>query len=386
MDFKDFARISTRFWEERIAHGYRCYLDGSWNPGAYNVLFPNMAISTNCGDYFVFELAGAAREFQGLALKTGRSASIYKYVNQFEDRVDNYSFRFGKGCASNSGLAFAHEGNMEAVKKRFPIMEKFKTVFVRQGGSGSLFEFSDDFDACSFDHCLFVNRKFDFYRCKNVLTMFIVRRDISFATLKGYFEKFLRKNVPVHALLDESEATAVASQFQNFYLSPEIRETTIGDFLRRHPELICKSLSCQDFLYEKSFRWIKSKYPMDEESIRPDLLLKRCDGTYDICDLKTCAFSYKSITSKSSSRRRFIDYVHEGVAQLNTYREYFKIAENAKHALDVHGVVVDNPRLILIVGSWENVTPHEVEQASENYRNITVIDYDTLCQLYLAAH
>jgi hypothetical protein len=202
--------------------------------------------------------------------------------------------------------------------------------------------------------------------------------------LKGYFSDFLNKYAPVHALLDDSEAMTVASQFQNFYLSPGVHETTIGEFISHHPNLICKALSCQDFLYEKSFRWIKARYTMNEEYINPDLLLRRNDGSYDICDIKTAAFSYKSITSKSSSRRKFIEYVYDGIAQLHTYREYFRIPENAEHALDAHGVIVNDPRLILVVGTWENVTPDEVAQAAELHPDITIIDYDTLCQLYLA--
>ena len=193
------------------------------------------------------------------------------------------------------------------------------------------------------------------------------------------------KIAAIHTIASGAESIITAGQFQNLYLSQGVHETTLGEFLRLHPEFLKKAFSCNEFLYEKSFQWKESKFVRDEQSINPDLLIKRLDGFYDICDLKTAAFKYKSLTNNKTSRRKFNDYVYDGVAQLNTYREYFTYAENARHAFEVHGVKVSDPKLILVVGSWDNACPIDIEQACLNHPEITIIDYDTFCHLYIAA-
>lgn len=385
MDFDDFRKVSLKFWREHLTDLQIRHADGRWDARGYDIYFPNIALTTNCGEFFVFELLGSTRRYQGLSDKKLKPQTIYKYLNYFEDVSDKYLVRLNGGDGGFSYVSLAHDSDFDEVKRRFPILEAYQSFMVRSDGSGSLVEFSDSFDAEYFDHCLFVNKKNNVYRCKNVLALFIFRRGLSASRVKESYNKFIERRLCVHALKGESDALVVCGQFQSIYLASGVHETTIGEFVKLHPDFVCKALGCEDFLYEKSFKWIESKYEMAEDSINPDLLLKRCDGKFDICDLKTVAAAYESITSRKSSRRKFIEYVYDGVAQLNTYKQYFQIPANAKHALDVHGVEVSDPRLILVVGSWENAIPDEVAQASELHPEITFIDYDTLCQLYLSA-
>ncbi|OYW25745.1 MAG: hypothetical protein B7Z49_00680, partial [Hydrogenophilales bacterium 12-63-5] len=88
----------------------------------------------------------------------------------------------------------------------------------------------------------------------------------------------------------------------------------------------------------------------------------------------------------SRNRRRFIDYVEEGISQLANYREYFKYPRNAALAKQKYGIEVNDPMLILVVGSWENVDVDEVNQACRKYRNVGVIDYDTVCQMFIGTN
>jgi ABC-type antimicrobial peptide transport system permease subunit len=53
--------------------------------------------------------------------------------------------------------------------------------------------------------------------------------------------------------------------------------------------------------------------------------------------------------------------IEEGVAQLANYAEYFTYSQNAAHAKDKYGLSVENPKLVLVVGSWENSSPEEVD-------------------------
>ncbi|MNR29951.1 hypothetical protein D3C85_1473720 [compost metagenome] len=115
------------------------------------------------------------------------------------------------------------------------------------------------------------------------------------------------------------------------------------------------------------------------------MLVRRADGYYDIYDLKTAALAKKNITKGGRKRRRFIDYVEEGVAQLVNYEEYFSYPKNAEYAHKKYGVQCKEPKLVLIVGSWENSSIEEVQQARRRYPNIEIIDYDTFCHLFIGA-
>jgi predicted P-loop ATPase len=71
------------------------------------------------------------------------------------------------------------------------------------------------------------------------------------------------------------------------------------------------------------------------------------------------------------------------VSQLANYREYFRYEQNANYAKEKYGIEVKDPNLVLVVGSYENSHPDQIIQACRKYDNVSVIDYDTLCQIYL---
>jgi hypothetical protein len=96
-----------------------------------------------------------------------------------------------------------------------------------------------------------------------------------------------------------------------------------------------------------------------------------------IYDLKTAALNKQSLTKGKRSRRRFIDYVNEGIAQLANYKEYFKFPQNQELAWEKYKVKVKTPNLVLVVGSFENANKEEIDEACLPFKNITIIDYDT---------
>ena len=136
--------------------------------------------------------------------------------------------------------------------------------------------------------------------------------------------------------------------------------------------------------YEPYLTWEEHDGTCEDVAINPDLLVRRDDGFFDIYDFKTALLDKSKITKASRSRRRFIDYVGEGISQLANYREYFSYPKNAALAKEKYGVEVKEPKLVLVVGSWENVDPVEVEQACRQYGDLVqVIDYDTICQMFI---
>jgi hypothetical protein len=262
--------------------------------------------------------------------------------------------------------------------------------------NGSLFAFGENFRSCYIDNCIIVNRLEEIYRIKYVLHLTIIGKSFS----KCEYLKDISRNLEspletsddltgIHYIKNESEEDhMLAGQFANLFLVPGLRETTIGDFLEKNPDFLrraFRTLSCRDVLYQKELKWIEGN-PYPEKSIKPDLLFERNDGCFDIGDLKTPLLDKGKITKSDHRRRRFTDDVNEGVAQLANYREYFSFQKNRAYAESKYGIKVSEPKLILIVGSYENVIQNEVNEASRTLPlNCMVIDYDTLNLMYLSS-
>lgn len=69
---------------------------------------------------------------------------------------------------------------------------------------------------------------------------------------------------------------------------------------------------------------------------------------------------------------------------MNNYKFYFSFAKNAKFAQEKYGINVIEPKLILIAGHYENVIQSEVLEACRPFKDITVIDYDTLASMFIS--
>jgi len=210
-----------------------------------------------------------------------------------------------------------------------------------------------------------------------------INRSGIYKCYSDYFEEPAVKGVQT-VEGDELKFKVIAGQFQNIYLLKGLHETVIGEFFKLHPEVIYRAFNTDSFYYEPYLKWIEHDGTCEDEAINPDLLVRRLDGFYDIFDLKTGLLERTNVTKGGRKRRRFIDYVEEGVAQLANYREYFSYEKNAALAKEKYGVEVRAPNLVLVVGNWENSQLDEVHQACRRYPDVKIIDYDTLCHMFLS--
>jgi hypothetical protein len=137
-------------------------------------------------------------------------------------------------------------------------------------------------------------------------------------------------------------------------------------------------------LYEKSFPWLQHDGTVTDSEINPDLLVKRTDGFFDIYDFKLAKTERARLTKGERKRRRFVDYVAEGVHQLANYREYFTYPKNAEFAERKFGVKIKEPKLVLIAGHAENIVRDEVLQACRPYHDVHLVDYDTLATMFIS--
>ncbi|HEC30450.1 MAG TPA: DUF4263 domain-containing protein [Candidatus Yonathbacteria bacterium] len=388
MVFEKFVTEIKAIWVQYLTYVYEMQTNGSLDSNGGSVLYPNIILVTSCSGFYVAELVGATSEFSGLTVKRHKEKSIYRYLSQFDDSEpdpcmyldgSNHGFRF---------LCLAQEADFEALENRFPSIELYGSKLNRTGGKGSVFSFGANFESCSIENCILVNRLDHLYRCKNILAAYIFKSSVTKPKLVEFFKKGLgEKEVKgVHTVQGKpEEQLIVAGQLQSMYLLPGLHETTIGEFLKLHPEVIKRAFKTEHFEYEPYLQWLEHDGTCEDVAINPDLLVKRYDGYYDIYDLKTAALAKKNVTKGGRRRRRFIDYVEEGIAQLVNYEEYFTYPKNAEHAKKKYGIEVNEPKLVLVVGNWENSSSEEVEQARRRYQNIDILDYDTFCHLFIGA-
>jgi hypothetical protein len=349
------------------------------------ILYPNILLVTNCKGYYVAELVGAVEHFDGLRIKRHKEKSIYRYFSQFDDSEPDPVVRLDGHCIVFKYTCLSQEADFEAITNRFPQIELYDSKLQRIGGHGSVFSFGKNFTSCSIHNSILVNKNGNVYRCKNILSSYVVKSGINSDELIELFNWIISDNlaINIHTARRDKKKIIIAGQLQSMFLFPSLRETTIGQFINLHPEIVKKAFKTEHFVYEPSLDWVEHDGTCEDQAINPDLMIKRNDGYYDIYDLKNALLTKDNLTKGGRRRRRFIDYVEEGIAQLANYREYFRYDKNARFAEERYGIVVDNPQLVLVVGSFENAKIDEINQACRRYEGITVIDYDTLCQLFL---
>lgn len=362
------------------------------------VLYPNILLFTQTDDHFIFELIGCSKRYNGLKIKHHTCKNTNDYLYQFESEYND--------CKRGKPIFFLNSKNVGLKRLKMSRLSDFKSLTERFGfidrltselimmdeHEGTLMEFGNDFKSCYIEDCLVINKSQEAYRVKDILCMGIVSKN----HLKDdYINELTQKLIDNPTSTDDLfgihfcdreivHNMLLAGQFANMFLVPGIHETTIGEFLNRNPSFIKSALSHQDFLYEKEFPWLEGNDFTDEKFINPDLMLKRIDGFYDICDLKTPKLNKNSLTKGEHKRRRFMDYVGEGIAQLANYEEYFTFSKNKIYADLEFGVKVHNPILYLIVGNYENMKKQEVKEACRHLKNqYRIIDFDTLHALFL---
>lgn len=388
MLFDKFVSEMKKVWQHYLKYIYEMQVKGNLNSNGGSVLYPNILIVTNCSGFYIAELVGAVSNYQGLTIKKHKEKSIYRYLSQFDDSEPDPCMHLDGANLGFRFLCLAQDADFKAVEERFPSIELYGSKLNRTGGKGSVFSFGPNFESCSIENCVLVNSLDHLHRCKNILAAYVFKSSIKKLRLIEFFHEALGKMEVkgVHTIQGKSEEQlTVAGQLQSMYLFPKLHETTIGEFLNLHPEIIKKAFKTEHFEYEPYLKWFEHDGTCSDVAINPDLLVKRGDGYYDIYDLKTAALTKKNITKGGRKRRRFIDYVEEGVAQLVNYKEYFTYPKNAEHAKEKYGLQVKEPKLVLVVGTWENSSPEEIKQARRRYQHIEIIDYDTFCHLFIGA-
>jgi hypothetical protein len=389
MDLPEFSQISHAFWTGWFGHLQWLFDRDQFRIDGV-VLFPTMMICTRTDSHFAVELAGASRRFNGLVLKQRTQQSINEYFAQFPDEeTESILFVHNRaGGSTFSRICIANEVDFSVAEKRFPSMRRYGSKLV--SSNTTPFHFGPNFSgSLVLNDCLLLNARADIYRAKHFFDLLVVSNQIPESQLRLVLsDRVIATRHPEGTITVESEGEAerylVASQLQSLYLTPHLHETTIGEFFTIHPDILARALGALRLVPEPHLNWVDGADENEDGAINPDLLFLRSDGFYDILDFKTALLANRNTTRGPRRRRAFISTINEGIAQLAHYAEYFTLPKNSQLALEKYGVQVKEPNLYLIVGNYDNTTLTEVQEAKRPFgRNLTVLDYDSLVQLYL---
>lgn len=389
MLFEKFAEESLRIWNSYLAKVSQLQSEESLKSNG-TPIYPTMAVIANYKKHYVIELMGGGPEFQGLEYKKTKGKHIDNYLNLFSDIDSKPIFHLNNPYDIFSGLCLSHYADYKAVKDRFPVIEMPLSYLQNDTGKGSVLTFTDTFKSCLIENCVVANHRENIYRCKYIICSVIVSASISKKELLQFYdfifnhaEKGIIRGLAA-ADPEQSIDFIVAAQLKSIFLFPGLHETAIAEFINKHPSIIKKAFKTDRYIYEPTLEWINHDGTVHDMAINPDLLIQRADGYFDIYDFKLPKIDKRKLTKGERKKRRFVDYIGEGISQLANYREYFSYPLNAQHAEEKYGIKVRNPKLVLIAGSIENVDRQEVLQACRAYRDVDLIDYDTLASLFLS--
>lgn len=391
MIFDQFIKATFGYWSQylntvsKLISENQVYVDGGGK-----ALYPTILLCTETKNFFIAELIGASPNYQQLTVKRHKECSIDRYFNQFDTHISDPVIKIDNGKNHRfENIMLAQQSDKEQVEKRFPFVKFARwSGLHRIGGKGTPVLIGENSLSATFLNCILINTHNEAVRVKNILYMTVINKSLS---KPRYLEELPSKITWGDNLIGVStcsnevaEGLVLAGHFSNLFLMNKLHETTIGEFLKTHPEILKRALGAKKFITEAFLPWIEKADFNNDNAINPDLLIEREDGYYDIYDLKTAALDKISLTKGKRARRRFIDYVSEGIAQLANYKEYFNYPANQKLAWDKYQIKINNPKLVLVVGSFENSNYTEIEEACRPYKDvITVIDYDTLMQLLI---
>ncbi len=391
MKFEQFCEVSKLLWDD-----YLRFLRDWFRPKDNQVgFFPKFIIVSCYDEHWTVELLGAQTEFDELQLiKRRKCGDISKYFNQFQVHKENSILHMQGRHTSTQHVVLAQGMDYFPALERFPFLSLFQTTFLGIDASGPLVSFEKDFRSTLFYDCALLNKRGEAYRCKNILLLAVFRNNCTELELKYFYDHFLKDGDPItgtrtsYGIKNGSagdESLLVASYLQNLYLADRVHETTLGAYLRDHSEVFLRAFNAKSFAYEPYLKWLEHDGSIDDDAINPDFILRREDGSTVILDLKLARTDLASLTKGKRNRRRPVDYVNAGIAQLVHYSFYFMFEANRAHATQKCGIEVSEPELWLVVGNIENVEASKMEQAVQANRGIklNVMDYDTLVSHFI---
>jgi hypothetical protein len=314
------------------------------------------------------------------------------FFDLFNEGTQDILFNIGGDNNRFYNFGFGRPEDIELIEKRFGIKKLYPASALIRKGNGALAHIEPKVKNFFINKCVLLSRKENFFRFRYVLNAILFNKN----TNNEEFEKYLIDLITETPSDDTKlmgisfskkqlgDLIEVSIQFASLFLTPDVTEKMIDLFISKHKNYFNLIFNSNTILNQMDLKWIEGNPDSTEKYIKPDMFISRKDGYYDICDLKLPLLQKETITKGGHKRRRFIDYINEGISQLANYREYFNYENNRIYAEKKYGIKINNPKLILIVGNYENFHIDEINEALRPYeKDIIIMDYDGINRILM---
>lgn len=401
MSFLDFRITTMKHLQAHLEKSWERVSAGSIPiPPDLICLFPTMAMFTETPTHYVVELFGARRQHKTMKTKRNVAESLdailggFNYEGQTQSLFSLNTTNPPSADPSRfSNLALLHQRTLTELDSRFPgAANLFRTKFTFAPSDDAIciksFDVSNLGHSLLISNCLIANTLGTLVRARYTNLLFAAPRGVPVQELRRALNEHIPPAQDPHAGIQvvgtgEQEGIAQASQFSSLYLR-NVKETVLTRFLEDHADVTKRALAAEEIFFQPSLPWKDGNPDPEEEAIQPDMMIRRKDGSWWIVEFKLPLLDETSITAGKHRRRRFIYPVGDGIEQISNYHEYFDYQANREAAARVLKEEVQDPGLMLIAGTSENVDLTEVREAMRSRRLIDIMDYDTLIRLSLA--
>jgi hypothetical protein len=353
---------------------------------------------TQTETHYVFELLGSRRHHGPLLVKENSKISSFNRLVGGFDPDGTTIYMFGAETPEQINIHMSYEDititsqlDIVQLEARFPGFASLNPGARLHSlvGSASFLPIDAQYiRTLSIKNCYLTSHAGNIIRPRYVNFLFGSSRETGEDELIKDFGEFL--DIPSPQLMGistvperQEQSLRLAAEFASLYLQ-NVEETTLTQFLSKHGEMVKRAFNADKIFFEKPLKWIDGNPDPSETSIRPDIILRKHDGSWLVMDFKLPLLEKRHITTGRRARRRFIHSVSDGISQLFNYADYFSFAANQECVAAQLGEQVSDPQLVLIVGNYENFNLAEASEAKRPYKAIDIIDYDTLIRLYLA--
>ncbi|TDO49422.1 hypothetical protein EV643_106394 [Kribbella sp. VKM Ac-2527] len=388
----EFVKVNSQFWGDHL-RGVSEHLPTSHArelPGP--LLYPRLMVLTETPDWNILELVGVSREYRSLEVRRQKAASIDQYFGGGESAAAGPVVVLPNESAFKDATITSERGR-SVLGTRFPGAQSLignELVGTGDAGTGKLLKFAPG-NYTSFDRVLLVHEANSSVRIHWTFLAIAIHRSEPAEKYRDYLQSLVNTAPHLDPLgtlsvpRGEVEQVLKGDAFASTYLMHGIQDTTVGEFLNQHEDVLLSAFDATRLIHEPFLEWRDGAAHADEIAINPDFILERADGSHIIGDLRLPLLETANVTKGKKRRRSFTAPVPDGLAQLAHYEEYFQTPENRAFAKAKYGIEVSEPRKLLVIGSQENVDPTEFEQAAQSTTSFEIVDYDSILRLHLAA-
>lgn len=197
---------------------------------------------------------------------------------------------------------------------------------------------------------------------------------VVFLTPDGEY-KFVDEKNKYHGLIytysiDRLLLRQAVEELEYLINSNKTSESDLHNFFERYP----------DFILNEGYKAIHSKIVLeksDSNQLIPDFLLEPLD-TNNLCDILDLKKPNQKIFIMKKNRVRFSSAIHESVAQLRTYGNYFEEKKHRNKIYKEYGLLSYKPKLFVIIGRSSGIDPISKKQIESDFPNVTIRTYDDI--------